>query len=54
MRESSRRVIEGLFMDRNRPRRDKWGLHPISARGPKDETLGEASAGVTARGFRTI
>ena len=35
MRESSRRVIEGLFMDRNRPRGDKWGLHPISARAPE-------------------
>jgi hypothetical protein len=31
IRESSRRVIEGLFMDRNRAESDKWGLHPISA-----------------------
>jgi hypothetical protein len=30
-------------MDRIPPMRVKWGLHPISAGGPKAETLGEAS-----------
>ncbi len=44
MRESSRRVIEGLSMCRNTVRGEKWGLHPISARTAKDETLGEASS----------
>ena len=31
-------------MGRNTVRGEKWGLHPISARTPKDETLGEASS----------
>ena len=42
MRESSRRIILGLCMDRKTPTWDKWGHHPISAGGGNDETPGEA------------
>ena len=41
MRESSRRVMRGLSIDPT-PIREKWGLHPISARATA-ETVGEAS-----------
>src|SRR4051812_1534307 len=38
-------------MDRNGARGEKWGLHPISARFPKDETPGEASSRWNCRGL---
>jgi hypothetical protein len=46
--------MRGLSIDRSAAFGEKWGLHPISARAAKDDTVDEASTGrwVCPRSFR--